>query len=165
MYIGFYLIWHCLDLLNTSILLYYLISKITGEENTKLCITTLKPLYILVQRAIYTLKYNTVSQLCSNKIKNKTTKKSLHNCAAHHYTAEGPCWDTHTPHLIDHVVEQDACLEPEVRAGTGPQGCSRPFSVANVKICGVFKEQSTMALRHQPSSLQSPDLCGVKMPE
>lgn len=80
MYIGFYLIWHCLDLLNTSILLYYLISKITGEENTKLCITTLKPLYILVQRAIYTLKYNTVSQLCSNKIKKfKKLSKSIPN--------------------------------------------------------------------------------------
>ena len=41
-------------------------------------------------------------------------------------------------YLIEGRAQQDACLEPKVRAGTGPHGCSRSFSVADVKICRVF---------------------------
>lgn len=52
--------------------------------------------------------------------------------------AVGPYWATQTPYLIDHMAEQDVCLELEVRAGPGPKGCSRHFSVADVKVCRVF---------------------------
>lgn len=41
-------------------------------------------------------------------------------------------------YLIEGIAQQDACLEPEVRAGAGPHGCSGSFSVADVKVGRVF---------------------------
>lgn len=77
-------------------------------------------------------------------------------------TAELPI----SSYLIEGGLQQNACLESEVRAGTGSHGCS-------VSLCGrcqglqglLLKEQNAITSRHQLSFPQNLGLCGVKIPE
>lgn len=45
---------------------------------------------------------------------------------------------------FSYLTEGVAQREAEARASAGPRGCSRTFSVADVKVCRVFYERTKM---------------------